>query len=357
MHQRTGGDPARVNGWCCESDHLTRAGEDVVVRMANDVLYVGGYADSRVAPTVLRIANPKKDRFVSIMVQDQRDFNVASIVDADGVYALVKEGQPAPAGAEPISVTDDFHLVVVRVEVRNEADLPAALAVYRTAAIEGAPGGPLPRSGLLARYRPEVQARALEMMQYWSKTAIGWLFGRPDERGLRVSDLDRATGIHYFEGGPLPEHSTYATFFTDASGETLRGGNGTYVLTTAPPPVDAFWSVTAYDTDRGGYFHPNPLNRYHVNTAPPLRTRTAPTRSRSSKTARTAKPIASPSRPAPSTSPLASTARVLKSCAATGTCPLPPSSDRRQAAHYCRQALAAPVSSVPRRLRHLPSSV
>lgn len=141
---------------------------------------------------------------MSIMVQDQRDFNVASIVDADGVYALVKEGQDAPAGAEPIPVTDDFHFVVVRVEVRNEADLPAALAVYSTAAIEGVPGGPLPRSDLLARYRPEVQARALEMMQHWIQAlpAAGWLFGRPDERGLRVSDLDRATGIHYAEGGP-----------------------------------------------------------------------------------------------------------------------------------------------------------
>jgi hypothetical protein len=34
---------------------------------------------------------------------------------------------------------------------------------------------------------------------------------------------------------------------------------------TAPPPVDAFWSVTVYDTERGGHLHPNDRDRYHIN--------------------------------------------------------------------------------------------
>ena|SRR5262245_548842 len=141
--ERTKGDPAHVNVWFFESGHLVKAGEDKVVRTNNDTFYKGGYADNRVGPVIVRIENPKKDRFVSLMVQDQRDFNVASIVDADGTYALVKDGQMPPAGAKPIRVTDDFHLCAIRVEVRNEADAPAALAVYRTATIEGKSGGPL----------------------------------------------------------------------------------------------------------------------------------------------------------------------------------------------------------------------
>jgi hypothetical protein len=265
--ERTKGDPAHVNVWFFESGHLVKAGEDKVVRMNNDTFYKGGYADNRVGPVIVRIENPKKDRFVSLMVQDQRDFNVASIVDADGTYALVKDGQTPPVGAKPIRVTDDFHLCAIRVEVRNEADAPAALAVYGTATIEGTSGGPLPKLDLLSTYRPEVKARALEMMEHWSKTAptVSWFFGRPEERGIRVSDLDRATGVLYYEGGPLSEHSSYATYFTDASGATLRGDKGTYVLTMTAPPVDAFWSVTVYDTERGGYLHPNPLNRYSIN--------------------------------------------------------------------------------------------
>lgn len=126
---------------------------------------------------------------------------------------------------------------------------------------------------LLSRYRPEVRDRALEMMAHWSKTipTIDWLFGRPEERGIRISDLDRAAGVLYYEGGPLPEHSTYAMFFTDDSGGTLRGANGTYVLTMTAPPVFAFWSVTVYDTERGGYLYPNPLNRYAINNTGAVR--------------------------------------------------------------------------------------
>ena len=267
MHERLGGDHTRLNTWFLESGRLVKAGEEPVVRMNNDTFYKGGYSDNRVGPVVLRIQNPTKDRFVSIMINDQRDFNVASIMDADGSYAIVKAGQVAPEDATAIEVSDDFHFVILRVEVRNEADVDAALAVYSTASIDGPVGGPLPRTDLLSRYRPEVRTRAMEMMAHWFKSipSVSWVFGRPEERGIRVSDLDRAVGLHYAEGGPVAEHSMYATYSTDATDQVLHGNSGTYVLTTTAPPVDGFWSITVYDSERGGYFHPNPLNRYHIN--------------------------------------------------------------------------------------------
>jgi len=268
LHQRLKDDASKVNTWFFEQGRLVRAGEDFLVAMNNDTFYKMGYADNRVSPVVVRVQNPKKDRFVSIQINDQRDFNVAAIMDADGPYVLVKENQTPPIGARPVRVTDDFNLVMIRVEVRSEADAPAALAVYNTAAIEGRSGGPLPKLDLLSKYRPEVRARALEMMEQWvrSLSHTDWLFGRPEERGIRVSDLDRAAGTLHNEGGPVREHSMYSSVYTDASGQTMKGANGTYVLTMAAPPVDAFWSVTVYRvTDRGGYFYPNPLNRYSIN--------------------------------------------------------------------------------------------
>ncbi len=36
-------------------------------------------------------------------------------------------------------------------------------------------------------------------------------------------------------------------------------------MTTEEPPVNAFWSVTVYDTGRGGFLHPNDDDRYHIN--------------------------------------------------------------------------------------------
>ena len=29
--------------------------------------------------------------------------------------------------------------------------------------------------------------------------------------------------------------------------------------------MDAFWSLTVYDTERGGFLHPNKDDRYHIN--------------------------------------------------------------------------------------------
>ena len=37
------------------------------------------------------------------------------------------------------------------------------------------------------------------------------------------------------------------------------------MVTTEEPPVDGFWSITVYDTDRGGFLHPNGDDRYHIN--------------------------------------------------------------------------------------------
>jgi len=62
-------------------------------------------------------------------------------------------------------------------------------------------------------------------------------------------------------GENLPQDAVYPSLSTDRESRPLDG-NSNYVLHFDKgkfPPVDAFWSVTAYDTD--GYFIPNALNR------------------------------------------------------------------------------------------------
>ena len=51
----------------------------------------------------------------------------------------------------------------------------------------------------------------------------------------------------------------------------MMGSNGIYSMTTEEPPVDAFWSITIYDTDRGGYLHPNSDDGYHINNTSAVR--------------------------------------------------------------------------------------
>jgi hypothetical protein len=80
-----------------------------------------------------------------------------------------------------------------------------------------------------------------------------------------VPYLYHAAGTKGGWGGPDPEHSAYEAILLDGEGNEMKGSNGTYAVTTAAPPVDAFWSVTAYDTERGGFLHPNETDRYHFN--------------------------------------------------------------------------------------------
>jgi hypothetical protein len=65
-------------------------------------------------------------------------------------------------------------------------------------------------------------------------------------------------------GENLPQDAVYPSLSVDSDGKPLEGGSK-YVVhfdKGALPPVDAFWSVTAYDTD--GYFIPNALNRQAI---------------------------------------------------------------------------------------------
>jgi hypothetical protein len=62
-------------------------------------------------------------------------------------------------------------------------------------------------------------------------------------------------------GENLPQDAVYPSLSVDSEGRRLDG-NTNYVLHFEKgkhPPVDAFWSVTAYDTE--GYFIPNALKR------------------------------------------------------------------------------------------------
>jgi hypothetical protein len=65
-------------------------------------------------------------------------------------------------------------------------------------------------------------------------------------------------------GENLPQDAVYPSLAVDSEGKPLNGDSN-YVMHFDKgklPPVDAFWSVTAYDID--GYFIPNALNRQAV---------------------------------------------------------------------------------------------
>jgi hypothetical protein len=78
--------------------------------------------------------------------------------------------------------------------------------------------------------------------------------------------LTRAAVTMIGLGCNLPQDALYPTTQLDATGQPLDGANR-YVLHLAAaslPPVEAFWSVTLYDSDF--FLVNNPINRYAISS-------------------------------------------------------------------------------------------
>jgi hypothetical protein len=74
----------------------------------------------------------------------------------------------------------------------------------------------------------------------------------------------RAATARIAIGANPPEDAVYMSSSADSSGQSLNGSTRyrMHFDSSNLPPVQAFWSVTAYDKD--GYFIANPLNRYAI---------------------------------------------------------------------------------------------
>jgi hypothetical protein len=76
----------------------------------------------------------------------------------------------------------------------------------------------------------------------------------------------RAAWTFYAVGGNLVEDALYPVAREDGDGQTLTGENN-YTLTFSKeqmPPVNAFWSLTLYDTE--SFLVTNPINRYSLGS-------------------------------------------------------------------------------------------
>ncbi len=99
----------------------------------------------------------------------------------------------------------------------------------------------------------------------------GWVIAEiPGDRASYDGDhLYRAGAAMAGWGGNDTAEALYPTAREDADGEPLHGDHQYRFALTSPPPVDAFWSLTMYDTSydgTAGYLVDNPIDRYLVNS-------------------------------------------------------------------------------------------
>jgi hypothetical protein len=273
----TGGDPRNLNTWVRGGEPaLVRAGEDVVPRSNNDTYYKGAALLLQKGPVVLESRAPARDRFNSFQLIDDRNANYRNIVFPAGKYTLYFGKRPAEFEGQAIEVPSAFSVVIARVEVRdkNDAeDVAAAKAIFNGMKINGVQSEEFPRLNLLSEFPADVVAEANRRMDAvfatvpFSKTVVG----PGKEPGRDVPYLYHSAGTKGGWGGADLRHSAFEAILFDKAGHEMHGLYGAYTVTTEAPPVDAFWSVTVYDTERGGYLHANRNDRYHINNAKAVR--------------------------------------------------------------------------------------
>jgi hypothetical protein len=104
-----------------------------------------------------------------------------------------------------------------------------------------------------------------------ARVANGWSMNT-DTMGVYGNYyLKRAIVAREGLGANLPEDAIYPLNLADASGKPLDGANK-YTLhfeKGAMPPVNAFWSITLYDSE--GFQVGNPLNRFAVSSWMPFK--------------------------------------------------------------------------------------
>ena len=267
--QFTGGDPTKLNTWGQAARDLLKAGEDTIVRSNNDTLYKTAFIYLGVGPVVLRSESPSQERFSSFQLQDDRNANYRNITGPSGSYTLYHGERPDTFTGEAVEVPSLLSAVVTRIEVKDKndaADMADAHAVFDGIAIDGPTISQMPSVDLLSGFDEQVAREAHRRMDELAGVVpfSKMIVGPGQEPGKDVPFLYHSAGTKEGWGGPATSHSAYEAMFTDASGATLDGSKGKYVLITEAPQVDAFWSLTVYDSTTGR-LHPNDDDRYHIN--------------------------------------------------------------------------------------------
>jgi hypothetical protein len=249
---------------------LPTEGTDAVVTPALDHLYSKAIIDLTSGPVTVEFPEDIKDRYWSIHITDQEHYTIFDEIRPVGKYTLVRKGKEmkAPEDATVIECSEDYPHLFVRIQVKNDEDLPNTLAVQETLKLTGESKELKvdnyieftlathdvyeQNKGLLETvtdFNEEDYNRVTMYVAERMKTIPNNMggFGPIDSKEPNSNDPEyRASAIIGHLGLPA-EHALYTANFINCDGEMLNGDKTeVYTFPYSPDGVKEFWSITRY---------------------------------------------------------------------------------------------------------------
>jgi hypothetical protein len=216
----------------------------LIVRLNRDTIYSSGLFDLDAGPVTITLPDPG-ERFLSALLINEDHFNPQVFYGA-GTHTLTK----ADVGSR-------YVLVAIRVLADpNDPDDMKQANTLQDAITVSQPGGP--GSFEIPNWDPVSQKAVREALIALSNTLPDLRFAAGPDEGS-VDPVRRLAAAASGWGLNPDKDAIYLNVFPDRN-----DGRTPYQLTAADVPVDAFWSVTAYNAD--GYFEPNEMNAYSINS-------------------------------------------------------------------------------------------
>jgi hypothetical protein len=214
-----------------------------IVRPNRDTLYSFAIVDLDAGPVTITLPDARQ-RFMGMQVVNQDQYTMATYYGR-GTHALTRE-----------IVGTRYAIVVVRffVDFSNQEDVRQVHALQDALRFSQKRPGVFEVPNWDEASLKKVQAALQQLGTTLSDTRR--MFGANEKQ---VDPVKHLIGSAVLWGG-TPEKDTLYLPITPARND----GNTIYRLTVKDVPVDAFWSLTVYNSE--GYLHPNPYNAYALNS-------------------------------------------------------------------------------------------
>jgi hypothetical protein len=216
----------------------------LIVRLNRDTIYSSGVFDLDAGPVTITMPDPG-ERFLSALVINEDHYN-PFVFYGGGSHTLTREG-----------VGTRYVMVGVRIltDPNDPEDMKQANALQDAITVNQ-PGGP--GSFEIPDWDPVSQKQVRDALIALSNTIPDLRYAAgPDPRS--VDPVRRIAAAASGWGLNPDKDAIYLNVFPDQN-----DGRTPYRLAVGDVPVDAFWSVSVYNID--GYFQPNDLNAYSVNS-------------------------------------------------------------------------------------------